>query len=338
MLLDPITLCRVPLRNRIGQSPILENLAFRDGSVNPLKMNPHYLHAAKNEVGLVILESAYVSFQGRQHINQLGLSNETHLPRLKQLVDSLHEEGCKVGMRLTHAGARTTEKICLEQPIGPSPVVIGKDFDMCREFDEGDVEEVKLFFVHAAERAEEAGVDLVEINGAQQQLLEQCVSARINNRIDRYGSDLEGRLRLSTEIIADIRQRVSANIPISYLFSLHDKIEDDFRLEDLGTMLSLLTKAGVDILHPLSTHVLHKLFASEMVLMEWIRKYSKLPLLAEGNIKSPQVIKELLKMDVASLLMLDRALLTRPRWLAFLEKKLPPEHLSLDHVGAAATV
>ncbi|HKI99783.1 MAG TPA: NADH:flavin oxidoreductase [bacterium] len=322
-MFDPVTLDHLSLRNRIVLSPYFEFQAQRDGTVSHL-MGEYYTAMAREGVGLVTIESAYVAQQGRAHMNQLGINTERHLESLAKLVRSIKAEGGSVAIRLAHAGARTSEQIVGEQPIGPSIINFGKDFDTCREFDDGDVEEIVLFFVHAAERAEEAGVDLIEINGAQQYLLDQCLSSRYNNRYDDYGGAIEQRMHLPVEIIKAIKSRISSNIPVSYMFSIHDKLEDGFNEEELRGMIKALSSAKVDFYHPVSIHVLNKFFETDETLIEWVAKSTRKPIIAEGNIKSPQILKEAIGLNKAQLYALDKVLFTRPNWYAFLQKKIMP--------------
>ena len=154
-------------------------------------------------------------------MKQLGISEEEHLEGLANLARGVKLEGATVGIRISHAGAQTSENICGEQPIGPSIMNFGRDFDISREFDKGDVEEIILNFVHAAERAEEVGMDFIEINGSEQHLLDQCCNIKYNTRFDEYGSaKIESRIQLAIEIVNAIKKRKSVSLPISYYFAI----------------------------------------------------------------------------------------------------------------------
>jgi len=254
---------------------------------------------------------------------QLGISEEEHLEGLEKLVKAIKKEGACIGIKLSHAGARTSEEVCGENPVGPSLYNFGRDFDLSREFDEGDIEEIILHFVHAAERAQEVGFDFIEINGGDQLLLDQCFSVRFNNRDDDYGSEtIENRLRLTCQIIQAIRDRKSVSIPISYYFSIFDKMEDGFSITDLHETLELLEKSGVDIFHPFAVHVMNRCFDSEESLLELIGLNTERPLVADGNIKSPQVLLEVLNIDKVGWYVLEKTLLARPNWFNFLKKKV----------------
>lgn len=312
----------IKFRNQILAPPTKENLANHRGIVTG-EMVRHYSALAKQGVGTMLTESAFVARQGKMAAGQLGISEEEHLEGLEKLVKAIKKEGACIGIKLSHAGARTSEEVCGENPVGPSLYNFGRDFDLSREFDEGDIEEIILHFVHAAERAQEVGFDFIEINGGDQLLLDQCFSVRFNNRDDDYGSEtIENRLRLTCQIIQAIRDRKSVSIPISYYFSIFDKMEDGFSITDLHETLGLLEKSGVDIFHPFAVHVMNRCFDSEESLLELIGLNTERPLVADGNIKSPQVLLEVLNIDKVGWYVLEKTLLARPNWFNFLKKKV----------------
>ena len=321
-MFEPFEFSNLQPKNAILYSPLVNNSAQKNGAVSQAIMR-HYINLAKEGTGAIIIESAYVAKQGKHWIGQLGISNENHLIGLEKLVQKLKQNGALVGIRLSHAGAKTSQDICGEQPLAPSVINFGKDYDTSREFDREDCEEIVLFFIHAAERAQEVGADFVEINGAQQLLLDQCLSYRYNTRDDEYGNqDIRSRLRLSTEILQGIRNRIPNEMPISYLFSIHDKVEDGFTIDHLREMVELLEQSGVDIFHPTTIHVMNKFFDTEDTFIEWVAKFTNKPLIAEGNIKSPQVLKEVYQLQKAKMYALDKALFSRQQWYPFLKKKM----------------
>ncbi len=320
-LFESFKLGSIRAKNRILVPPYNDGMAQRDGKVSH-GIFEHVMRLVRQGAGIIIVNSAYVTQQGRSQALQLGIAEEEHLAGLKNLVKHIKSEGAVAGIRLSHAGAKTNEKICGEQPIGPSSINFGKDYDLSRPFDEDDVEELCLFYAHAIERAEEAGFDFVELNGAQQQLLDQCLHPRYNGREDEYGGKLENRLRLATRIIQAMKKRVENRLMVGYFFSIHDKLEDGFSAKHLKTMIKELEKAGVDIFHPVTIHVMNKFFESEETLLEWVSKYTDRHIIVEGNIKSTQVLKEVLAIDKAGMYGIDKALFTRPNWYQFLQKKI----------------
>lgn len=320
-LFESFKIKNIRVKNRILVPPYHEGIAQKDGRLSHT-IYENTMRLVRQGAGIVIFNNAFVTQQGKFNVLQLGVAEETHLPGLKNLVSHVKAEGVITGIRLSHAGAKTSERICGEQPIGPSSINFGKDYDLSRSFDKDDVEELCLFFAHAIERAEEAGFDFVEINGAQQQLLDQCLHTRYNHREDEYGGSLENRLRLACEIIRAMKERVKSRLMISYFFSIHDKLEDGFSAKDLKTMIKLLLDAGIEIFHPITIHVMNKFFDGEETLLEWVSKFTEKSIIVEGNIKSTQVLKEVLTIDKATMYGIDKALFTRPNWYQFLQKKI----------------
>jgi 2,4-dienoyl-CoA reductase-like NADH-dependent reductase (Old Yellow Enzyme family) len=308
-------------KNRILVPPYHDGIAQRDGRVSHT-LYEHLMRLVRQGAGIVVFNSGYITQQGKSHPLQLGIAEEEHLPGLRNLVKHIKAEGAIAGIRLSHGGAKTSEKICGEQPIGPSAINFGKDFDLSRPFDKDDVEELCLFYAHAIERAEEAGFDFVELNGAQQQLLDQCLHPRYNSREDDYGGSLKNRLRLACKIVEAMNKRVKNRLLVGYFFSIHDKLEDGFNAKNLKMMIKLLEDAGVSIFHPITIHVMNKFFDSEETLLEWVSKFTDKHIIVEGNIKSTQVLKEVLAIDKSTMYGIDKALFARPNWYQFLQKKI----------------
>ena len=312
----------ISFSNHLLCSSFMEYQADRKGKVTPALIR-HYVSMIQQGVGAVIVESTYVSQQGRNNLHQLGISEEEHLEGLAQLVKAVKKEGGAIGISLTHAGAKTSEFICGEQPVSPSPCNFGRDFDTSREFDIGDREEIILHFVHAAERAQEVGMDFIEIHGTDQHLLDQCFSLKFNNREDEFGpSSLEDRMRLPMEIVHAIKQRDSISLPISYQFSIHEKLEDGFNADELQQLIKMLEKNGIDFFHPMPPHILNRVFDEDENLLEWISKFTKKPIIAEGNIKSPMVLKDISMLRLADWYVMERSIYARPQWFQFLKRKL----------------
>ena len=323
-IFKPFTIHGSKFRNRILAPPTIDDHSDVNGKVTPAIIK-HYRTLARQGVGTIILESAYVTKQGRSHVNQLGISEEEHLDGLEKLVIGVKKEGATLGISLTHAGAYTSENACGEQPVAPSVLNFGRDYDISREFEQGDVEEIILSFVHAAERATEVGMDFIEINGAEQHLLDQCCCVKLNSRDDEYSAKkIENRFKLAVEIITAIKKRKSVNIPISYYFSIFDKIEDGFKPKDLNTMLKLLEKAGVQIFHPLAAHAMNKCFENKDPLCQWTAKYTNKPLIINGNIKSPQLLEEAATLGCVDWYAMDQSIFERLQWYEFLERKINP--------------
>lgn len=314
----------IAVKNSLLFSPLSGSIAEADGSLKPGAVR-QYVDIARQGVGVLLFQNTYVLRQGKTHPFQPGLSEEKHMEGLARLVRAVKKEGVAVGIRLGHAGAKTSERICGEQPVSPSSVKFGRDFDTSRAFDEEDSEEIVLAFVHAAERAQEVGMDFIELNATGQFLLDQCFSRKYNHREDEYGtSSVLTRLCLPLRIISAIKTRDSITIPLSYYFQVLEKFEEGFSMDEIEHMIHLLGEHGIDIFHPLLAHVTNCFPESPTPLIEWVGEVSNGLVIAEGAIKSLQALTDASLMKHAEWFSMDQLMLSRPQWYSFLYKKFKP--------------
>jgi 2,4-dienoyl-CoA reductase-like NADH-dependent reductase (Old Yellow Enzyme family) len=78
----------------------------------------------------------------------------------------------------------------------------------------GEVQQVVEQFVAAAERAETAGFDGVEVHAAHGYLVCQFLDGRHNQRTDGYGGELADRSRMLFEILQGIRARTGPSFQV----------------------------------------------------------------------------------------------------------------------------
>jgi 2,4-dienoyl-CoA reductase-like NADH-dependent reductase (Old Yellow Enzyme family) len=120
-------------------------------------------------------------------------------------------------------------------------------------------------FVAASRRAIEAGLDGVEIHGANGYLLHEFLSPTSNVRTDEYGGTPENRARFVVDVVTAVAEAIGAGrvgLRISPEHNIQDALETD-RDDVLATYGSLL-----DQLRPLGLaylSVLHKEPAGELV-------------------------------------------------------------------------
>jgi 2,4-dienoyl-CoA reductase-like NADH-dependent reductase (Old Yellow Enzyme family) len=87
-------------------------------------------------------------------------------------------------------------------------------------------------------------------------------------------------------------------------------------------MLILLENAGVDFFHPLAVHAMNKCFENKEPLCQWSAKYTDIPLIINGNIKSPQLLDEAATMGCADWFAMDQSIFERLQWYQFLKRKI----------------
>lgn len=236
----PITIKGKSIRNRVVMPPMVYfGKAENDGLVT-LGHVAHYEARAKGGTGLIIVEATCIDPDGRLSDDQLGIWSDEHIPGLRDIVEACHGYGAVVMLQIHHAGIKSPPSVT-DKPVAPSPVE-GKS---AVELTLGDIETIKNKFVKAALRAKKAGFDGIELHGAHEYLLNQFTSKVTNGRTDEYGGDLKGRMKLSLDIIGDVRKELgNANFIIGYRMGGNDPTLDD------GIKIAkLLEDAGVDLIH-----------------------------------------------------------------------------------------
>src|SRR5262249_114877 len=104
----------------------------------------------------------------------------------------------------------------------PSAIPYSPANQVPRQLTEADLAEITGQFTGAAERAARAGFDLLELHCAHGYLLSSFLSPLSNQRTDRSGGSLEGRLRYPLEVLDAIRAVWPAGRPITVRISATD--------------------------------------------------------------------------------------------------------------------
>ena len=113
--------------------------------------------------------------------------------------------------------------------------------------DEDDIERVIGSFCSAAERAAEAGFDVVEIHGAHGYLLSQFMSPLFNRREDAYGGSFEKRMRVPVEVIRGIRKRLGPDFPLFFRCSVEEYLPGGITLELARDIGRTVADNGIDL-------------------------------------------------------------------------------------------
>jgi anthraniloyl-CoA monooxygenase len=113
--------------------------------------------------------------------------------------------------------------------------------------DRAAMDQVRNDFVRAAQMAQEANFDLLQLNFAHGYLLASFLSPLTNQRSDEYGGDLEQRLRFPLEVFDAVRAAWPADKPISVAISASDYVTGGFTIEDAVSVTQVLKAHGCDI-------------------------------------------------------------------------------------------
>lgn len=205
-LFDPIRLGDLDLPNRIFMSP-LTRLRGTDDHLPTRAMAEYYSQRAG--AGLIISEGVPVDPMGVGYRRVPGIWNRAQVEGWKEIVQAVHRAGGRIFMQIWHVGRISHSSLLQGRlPVAPSAVKPAGHVSLLRppvEFETPralTLEETKSVvqqFRRAAENAQAAGFDGVELHGANGYLLDQFLQDGTNHRADEYGGSLENRARLMLE-------------------------------------------------------------------------------------------------------------------------------------------
>lgn len=240
----------VEVRNRLVMPPMGTNYADETGCVTD-QLVEYYAERARGGAGLVIVEVAAVDYPvGKAISRQLRIDQDKYIPGLSRLADRIQKHGATGFIQLHHAGRQTTTSETEgQEPVSASAVT---DEFLGTEPRAIETEEVKTLvekFAAAADRAQRAGFDGVELHAAHGYLVGQFMSSRTNKRSDKYGGDLEDRMRFPLEIVEEIRERVGNDFGLSVRISADEFVEGGNDVDDAKQAAKMFEEAGVDVIN-----------------------------------------------------------------------------------------
>lgn len=328
-LFSPLTLRGVTFANRLWVSPMCQYSAPLDG----IAREWHQVHIgsfATGGAGLIMMEATGVLPEGRISINCLGLWNDEQRDAYKPIVEFAHAMGAKIGIQLAHAGRKgSTMPPGSNHPIAsiaeggwsapaPSEIAFGK-LSVPHAMSSDEVKKTVVAFGAAAERAVDAGFDLVEIHAAHGYLIHQFLSPLSNARSDEYGGSFENRTRFLVQIVGAIRAAIPESMPLFVRISATDWVEEGWNLPQSIELARVLKNIGVDLIDVSSGALSDKQQIPigpgyQVPFAEAIKKEAEIPTNAVGMIDEAEFANELVASGKVDAVMAARAFLRNPRW------------------------
>ncbi|HUX17507.1 MAG TPA: NAD(P)-binding protein, partial [Phycisphaerae bacterium] len=251
-LLSPFQINQVELRNRIVKSPQASGNATSEGAPTDGSL-AYYGGLAAGGVGLIIVEGAAVDYPlGVVGWPRLGIQDDKFIPAYAELTNHIHSYGAKTFLEIQHDGPSHPKAMAGLQPVAPS--VLADDekpvqtFDTPRALTIPEIEATQLQFVRAAERAQKAGFDGIDLHGAHRYLINAFLSRAWNKRDDAYGcQDLRSRARFVVEIIQAIKERLGKEFPVGVRHNVAEwGLKDGITAEESIAFAALFEEAGAD--------------------------------------------------------------------------------------------
>mgnify|MGYP003700543527 CR=1 FL=1 len=214
-LFSPLTFNRGPaMKNRFMLAPLTNQQSHDDGVCSDEEYT-WLTKRAEGGFGLTMTCAAHVQAEGKGFPGQLGIFSDDHVPGLTRLAETIKANDSIAIVQLYHGGMRCPKDVIGMPPLCPSD----NEKWGARAMTTAEVEGMIEAFITAAERAERAGFDGVELHGAHGYILAQFLSAEVNHRDDRYGGSLANRQRPIREIIDGIRKRCGSDFMLGVRLS-----------------------------------------------------------------------------------------------------------------------
>ena len=256
VIFEPLRFRNLVVKNRIFRSNISGRFDNYDGSGSPTRINWE-LKFARGGVGAIISSFVPVQVQGRIVPNYATIDRDERIPFWRELGERVHEYDCKFIMQLSHAGRqRDVGGIEFATALSSTDKAEPLHGFPCARMTRQDIRNTVRAFADGARRAREAGLDGVELHGANGYLITQFLSSGINDRDDEYGGPLENRARFVLDIVRAIRAEVGRDFHLQVKISATEYNNAVLPWEGRGNRIGesiqvcrWLEQAGVDAIH-----------------------------------------------------------------------------------------
>ncbi|NLW07137.1 MAG: FAD-dependent oxidoreductase [Clostridia bacterium] len=316
----------IEIPNRVVMAPMGTGLVDSDSRYSWQQIE-YYASRARGGVGLILVEAAMVEMTidpSPFQIKVAVVDAPDKMARLNDLAQIIRYSGAVPGLQLSLGQGRQADIADPQNPpVSASEIPAFANPEVtCRGLTTEEVQGLITAMVEAAERAANAGFDLIELHGHAGYLLDQFLTPNWNKRSDAYGGDDERRFRIARELLSKIRERVGKNIAITFRISVDHKGAGRTLAEGI-TLTKMLAEAGYDAIH---------VDAGAYETMPWIfpptyfglgpmvdlaaavKEQVNVPVIAVGSILKPDLAEEIIKSGRADFIALGRPLLAAPDW------------------------
>ena len=318
-MFNGFTLGNLELVNRFVFPPIKLGAGKPDGTVTDRQLN-FYRQIARRGPGVVIIEPVSVTADGREHPKQACVHHPESTAELKKIVHVIHGEGRLACLHLNHAGAGALPKIIGGSPKAPSVMTcVAREETVSVALTEEDIKRILDGYKSAAEKAREAGFDIIEIQGGHGYLISQFLNGKLNKREDRYGRD---RLLFPGEAISRVKAG-APDMPLILRIS-GNEMSPEFGIsrEDLLPLIKLAEECGINAIHvgmgnacfspPWYFHHASLPDKPQIDALSWVRAHTSIPLIVAGRMGRRERVVKVLDDGLADFVALGRPLIADP--------------------------
>lgn len=211
-----------------------------------------YEALAKGGAGLIVVSVANIDYPyGLFPDRGWRIDDDKFIPGLKDVVDRIHKYSCPAFQQLFHIGPIYPGSFFGHEVLAASTLTKENHpqphWQPCRGLRKEEIKRLVVKFAEAAERAQKAGFDGIELNAGSHHLFNSFLSPAWNFREDEYGGPAENRARFLTEIIQEVKKRNGKSFVVTALFAGAEiGLKNGLTLDDGKKIAEILESAGVD--------------------------------------------------------------------------------------------
>ncbi|MFC1910225.1 FAD-dependent oxidoreductase [Chloroflexota bacterium] len=237
---------KLNVKNRIIMGAMGNALADAQGYVTDAMLS-YYRARAEGGAGMIITQFASINPEDPMPYS-LALYDDKFIPGLKKLVDAVHDSEASACIQLMHPGMLLTllRSAIKEQTIkvpSVTPWMAGS-----KPFAEVTGQDIKYYvkcFAQAAVRAVKTGADAIELHACHGCLLSTFLSPTVNRRTDKYGGNIENRVRFIREVLEAIKQNIG-DLPLLVRINGTDDMPGGVSENEVIQYVRTLESAGAD--------------------------------------------------------------------------------------------
>lgn len=309
-LLQPLELGHTTLKNRVMMGSMHTNL---EETKNWDRVAEFYAARARGGVGLMVTGGIAPNPEGGVFPGAAGLYSDRDVENHAIVTSRVHQNDGKIVMQILHAGRYAYGPDCVAPSAIKSPI---SPF-VPKELDTDGIEKQISDIVRAAQQAQRAGYDGVEIMGSEGYFINQFLVKHTNHRTDEWGGSYENRMRLPVEIVRRTRAAVGENFIIMYRLSMIDLIPNGSTHDEVVLLAQAIERAGATMINTdigwheariptIATSVPRAAFA--WVTKKLMGKVS-IPLITSNRINTPDVAEKVLADGCADMVSMARPFL-----------------------------
>ncbi|HFN5907571.1 TPA: NADH-dependent flavin oxidoreductase [Escherichia coli] len=322
---------KIKLRNRIVMAPMTTWSANPDGTISEQELE-FYKRRSQN-VGLVITGCTYVTPSGIGFTHEFAAYDDRFINSLEKLAAAAQSGGAPAILQIFHAGNKAIPELVPNNDVISASASSVKSGDFMkrvvqsREMTENEIQETIRAFGDVTKRAIKAGFDGIELHGAHGFLLQNFFSPLFNQRNDRWGGDLEGRMRFPLAVLQEVKNVVyeyaTKPFAIGYRISPEESATGGLRIEDTYKLLDRLISSGISYIHT-SLVSINDSYPVESPngprTIELILNHiaGRVPVIAAGKIRTPSQAQEAISTGLP-LVAIGKGLVINPEWVTLAE-------------------